>query len=239
MATKCLAVIPCRGGSKGVPRKNILDLGGLPLVVHSIKAAQESKFITRAIVSTDDEEISEVAKKYGGDVPFARPANLATDTARSVDVCVHVLNECIRAGEDYDYFVFTGGIKGFTLHADKTYEVNKLNQYITDDYLHLKGEQDIFVVGDVAQVIYKDEYLAPTAQLAIKAGEYVGTFIQNDIANKPRNIFNIFVPKLNGTLISLGGSYAVALVFNKFFIKGILAHLLKKFVTRTHKRKFA
>jgi len=105
MATKCLAVIPCRGGSKGVPRKNILDLGGLPLVVHSIKAAQESKFITRAIVSTDDEEISEVAKKYGGDVPFARPANLATDTARSVDVCVHVLNECIRAGEDYDYFV--------------------------------------------------------------------------------------------------------------------------------------
>jgi len=139
---------------------------------------------------------------------------------------------------DYDYFIFTGGIKGFTLNSDKAHEVNKLNQYITDDYLHLKGEDDIFVIGDVAQVIHNNEYLAPTAQLAIKAGEYVSAFIQDEIRKKPQNIFNTFNPKLNGTLISLGGSYAVALVYNTFFIRGFCAYLLKKFVTRAHKRKF-
>lgn len=139
---------------------------------------------------------------------------------------------------DYDYFIFTGGIKGCTLISDKTYEVNKLNQYLSDDYLHLKGEDDIFVIGDVSQVIHNDEYLAPTAQLAIKAGEYVSDFIQDEIRDKPQNIFNTFNPKLNGTLISLGGRYAVALVFNTFFIRGFCAHLLKKFVTRSHKRKF-
>lgn len=139
---------------------------------------------------------------------------------------------------DYDYFIFTGGIKGHTLNSDKVHEVNKLNQYITDEYLHLKGEDNIFVVGDVSEVIYKEQYIAPTAQLAIKAGEYVANFIQDDIQNKSQNLSNRFKPKLNGTLISLGGNYAVALLFNKFFVKGYCSHLIKKFVTSIHKRKF-
>lgn len=139
---------------------------------------------------------------------------------------------------DYDYFIFTGGIKGHTINSDKVYEVNKSNQYITDEYLHLKSEDNIFVVGDVAEVIYKGQYIAPTAQLSIKAGEYVANSIQNEIQNKPQHATNKFKPKLNGTLISLGGNYAVALLFNKFFVKGYYAHLIKKFVTKMHKNKF-
>jgi CMP-N,N'-diacetyllegionaminic acid synthase len=99
---KCLAVIPCRGGSKGVHRKNLREIGGIPLVAHTIRAAT---LITRSIVSTDDEEIALVAKKYGAGVPFLRPAEFATDEAKSIDVALHALKFCIENGEHYDIFV--------------------------------------------------------------------------------------------------------------------------------------
>ena len=103
--TSCLAVIPCRGGSKGVPRKNLREIGGIPLVAHSIRAAREAKLITRAIVSTDDDEIANVARDYGGDVPFIRPSEYATDIAKSIDVALHSLKYCIENGEHYDVVV--------------------------------------------------------------------------------------------------------------------------------------
>lgn len=70
-----------RGGSKGVPRKNVRSLCGKPLIAHAIDAALGSRFIQRVVVSTDDPEIADVARRYGADVPFMRPAELATDTA--------------------------------------------------------------------------------------------------------------------------------------------------------------
>ena len=89
-----LYLIPARGGSKGLPRKNILPLGGVPLVVHSIKAAQASACQGRIIVSTDDPEIAAVAKEAGAEVPFMRPAELATDAASTLDVILHALDWC-------------------------------------------------------------------------------------------------------------------------------------------------
>jgi N-acylneuraminate cytidylyltransferase len=77
----CTAFIFARGGSKGVPRKNIKDLGGKPLIAHSIEVALKSKSIHRVIVSTDDEEIAQVAINYGAEVPFLRPAVLAQDAS--------------------------------------------------------------------------------------------------------------------------------------------------------------
>ena len=135
----------------------------------------------------------------------------------------------------YDYFIFTGGIKGITIDSQKDYEVNKLNQYITDDYLHLKGEDNIFVIGDVAEVTYNNKYFAPTAQLAISAGYYVASYIQKEINNSQYNIMDTFKPKLKGTLISLGGNYAIGLLFNKYFAKGFFIHMLKHFVTKLHR----
>ncbi len=113
--------------------------------------------------------------------------------------------------------------------------MNKLNQYIVNEYLQLQDEKNVFVVGDAAQIIENDKYLAPTAQIAIQAGQYVSSYIQNEI-NDINN--EIFKSKINGVLVSLGGTYAIGLVYNKFFIKGYFAHYLKKFVTRAHKRKF-
>jgi CMP-N-acetylneuraminic acid synthetase len=86
-----LAVIPARGGSKGLPRKNILPLAGKPLIAYSIEAALASKLITRVVVSTDDQEIAEISRAYGAEVPFMRPAELAGDRAKVVDAINHTL----------------------------------------------------------------------------------------------------------------------------------------------------
>ena len=88
---KILALIPARGGSKGIPHKNIVNLGGKPLIVYSIEQALASKWINRVIVSTDDTEIAEVARIYGAEVPFIRPAEFAQDLSPDIDVFRHAL----------------------------------------------------------------------------------------------------------------------------------------------------
>jgi N-acylneuraminate cytidylyltransferase len=86
-----LALIPARGGSKGVPRKNLRPVAGHPLVAYSIAAAQASKQIDRVVVTTDDPEIAEVARAYGADVPFMRPASLSADDTPDLPVFQHAL----------------------------------------------------------------------------------------------------------------------------------------------------
>jgi N-acylneuraminate cytidylyltransferase len=101
--SRILAVIPARGGSKGLPNKNIRDLAGLPLIAHSIKCARLSSLVTRTIVSTDSEKIATVAREHGADVPFLRPAELATDTAAMWPVIRHALSEAEKQeGRTYD-----------------------------------------------------------------------------------------------------------------------------------------
>jgi N-acylneuraminate cytidylyltransferase len=93
----CLAVIPARGGSKGLPGKNIRDLAGLPLIVHSLRCAERVPRLARTIVSTDSEEIADVVRAAGGDVPFMRPPELATDVTPTIPVLVHALDAIERA----------------------------------------------------------------------------------------------------------------------------------------------
>ena len=90
-----LAVIPARGGSKGLPGKNLRLLGGLPLIAHTIECAKRSPDIDRAIVSTDSREIALVAREYGGHVPFLRPADLASDSTPMVSVLHHAIR-CVE-----------------------------------------------------------------------------------------------------------------------------------------------
>ena len=99
---KTLAIIPARGGSKGIPGKNILPLAGIPLINWTINAASQAKGITRCIVSSDDMEIIKVAEQNGADIPFVRPASLATDSSSSVDVALHALSWLEERGESYD-----------------------------------------------------------------------------------------------------------------------------------------
>lgn len=88
-----LGLIPARGGSKGIPSKNRLEVGGVPLIAWTIRVAQRSGFCGRLVVSTDDECIAAIARAEGCEVPFLRPAELATDTATSADVVVHALEQ--------------------------------------------------------------------------------------------------------------------------------------------------
>ncbi|HBQ37519.1 MAG TPA: acylneuraminate cytidylyltransferase family protein [Candidatus Omnitrophica bacterium] len=90
-AAEVLALIPARGGSKGLPRKNLRLLAGKPLVVHSIEQALQSSWITRVVVSTDDPEIADVARQAGAEVPFLRPAALAQDETPDWPVFHHAL----------------------------------------------------------------------------------------------------------------------------------------------------
>ena len=89
--TEILALIPARGGSKGIPRKNIRSFAGYPLIAWSIAAAQQSPRVTRVIVSTDDEEIASIARQYGAEAPFLRPAELARDKTLDLPVFEHAL----------------------------------------------------------------------------------------------------------------------------------------------------
>jgi CMP-N,N'-diacetyllegionaminic acid synthase len=86
-----MALIPARGGSKSVPRKNLLPVAGKPLIAYSILHAQACPSISRIVVSTDDDEIAEVARSYGAEVPFRRPAAAASDTATDLQVFQHAL----------------------------------------------------------------------------------------------------------------------------------------------------
>jgi len=102
-----LAIIPARGGSKSIPKKNIKLLGDKPLIAYTIKEALKSKYIDRVIVSTDDKEIANIAKNYNAEVPFLRPKNLAKDTSSSLSVILHAL-EYLEREENYypDIIVF-------------------------------------------------------------------------------------------------------------------------------------
>jgi len=95
-----LAIIPARGGSKGVPRKNIRLLAGKPLIAWTIEEAKKSKYIDRLILSSEDEEIIDVAKDWGCEVPFKRPNELALDDTPGVDPVIHAIN---TLPEKYDY----------------------------------------------------------------------------------------------------------------------------------------
>lgn len=101
---RVLAVVPARGGSKGLPGKNVRPLAGLPLVAHSLRAAEAMRTVTRCVVTTDDPLIAEVARAHGGDVPWLRPAELATDETPMAPVLRHAL-AAVEAEEGTSYDV--------------------------------------------------------------------------------------------------------------------------------------
>ena len=101
---KLLGIIPARAGSKGVPGKNTKSLGGKPLIAYTIESAKQSSLID-IIVSTDSEEIAAIALERGAAIPFMRPAELATDSAKSIDVVIHAVQEMQKQGKQYDAVV--------------------------------------------------------------------------------------------------------------------------------------
>ena len=106
MSFNVLGITLARGGSKGIPKKNLVDLNGKPLIKYTLDVAKECKLITRYLVSTDDKELFNFCKSEGIEVPFLRPAHLATDEATSVDALIHAVEFCEREENiKYDYVV--------------------------------------------------------------------------------------------------------------------------------------
>ena len=102
---KPICLIAARRGSKGVPIKNIKMIGGKPLIAHTIKSSLDSKIFSHVIVSTEDDEIAKIAKKYGAEVPFLRPKKLATKNAPMAKVIDHAINKLFSLGYNFDVLV--------------------------------------------------------------------------------------------------------------------------------------
>ncbi len=125
---KILGLIAARGGSKRIPRKNLVDLAGKPLIAYTIEvglACVKKGILDRVIVSTDDEEIAQVARSLGAEVPFMRPKEFATDTATDLDVCSHAVAELAK------------------------------KKWNTDAIVILRPTQPLRIVDDVAAVVSK------------------------------------------------------------------------------------
>lgn len=103
MKTKNLCIIPARGGSKRIPRKNIKDFFGKPLIAYSIEVALKSELFDKVVVSTDDEEIAKIAKEYGAEVPFIRPVELSDDFSGTGVVVAHAVEFLKQKGFSYDF----------------------------------------------------------------------------------------------------------------------------------------
>ena len=129
---KPICLIAARGGSKGVPKKNIKMIGGKPLIAHTIKSSLESKIFSHVIVSTDDNKIAQIAKKYGAEVPFLRPKKLATKNSSMDKVIDHTINKLFSLGYDFDILVNRDCTAPFIRISDIKKGISLLNKMKND-----------------------------------------------------------------------------------------------------------
>lgn len=115
---KPICFIPARGGSKGIPKKNIRILGDKPLIAHTIESAINSNIFDHVIVSTDDQDIARISKQYGAEIPFMRPKELANDTATTDIVLLHGINELYSLGYKFEILVLRDCTVPFISEAD-------------------------------------------------------------------------------------------------------------------------
>ncbi|WP_225340722.1 acylneuraminate cytidylyltransferase family protein [Lysinibacillus capsici] len=119
---RIVAIIPARGGSKGIPNKNIIEVGGKPLIAYTIETALQSKYVDNIFVTTDSEKIAKISRQWGASVPFLRPSILATDEAKIIDAVIHTLE---NLPELYDYVLILQPTQPLrtTIQIDKAIEL--------------------------------------------------------------------------------------------------------------------
>lgn len=175
---KVLALIPARQGSKSIPEKNIMNLGGHPLLAYSIAAAKLSKYIDRVVVSTDSEKFAAVARRYGAEVPFLRPAEYAQDNSLDIEVFRHAL-AWLEKQEEY--------MPNLVVHLRPT---TPLREPAVVD----RAIDEIFSDENATALrsAHESEYTA--YKLFRKKGDYINFFGQGDFAeheeyyNRPRQV---------------------------------------------------
>lgn len=139
---KILALIPARGGSKGIPNKNITDLAGKPLIAYSIDACKGSRFVDDIVVSTDSEKIATIARTFGAEVPFMRPEELAMDTSKTLDAVLHAVSELKKQGREYDSIVLIQPTQPLRTSEDIDGAI---------DTYYINSEQDVVSVCEVSE----------------------------------------------------------------------------------------
>jgi N-acylneuraminate cytidylyltransferase len=177
---KIIAVIPARGGSKRLPRKNVLPLNGKPLIAWSIEAAQNSKYIDSIFVSTDDKEVAEVSREFGVDVPELRPEELASDTATTESVIFYTLN---KFGQDADVVVI--------LQPTSPLRTSKN----IDEALELFVKKDAFSVVSVTPCEH-----SPVWSNTLPKDRAMGGFLKSEALRRSQDLEEFY--RLNGAIYS-------------------------------------
>ena len=123
---RILSIIPARGGSKGLPNKNIRPLLGKPLIAWTIEQAKQSKYIDRIIVSTENNEIAEIAKEYGAEIPFIRPKELAMDNTPVLEAILHAMDFLETKNDSHDILLLLECTSPMRYEQDIDGVINKL-----------------------------------------------------------------------------------------------------------------
>lgn len=180
---KILALIPARGGSKGLLGKNVKPLLGKPLIVWTIEQAKNTKYIDRIIVSTEDEEIAEISKDSGAEVPFLRPEKLATDDSKSIDVILHAI-EWVKENDGifYDLVIMLQSTSPLRLSEDIDKAV---------ELLFSKNAKAIISVCEAEH--------SPRWANTLPEDGCLKDFIKPESMNKNRQEYDIFY-RLNGAI---------------------------------------
>jgi len=179
---RLLAIIPARGESKRLPRKNILNLAGKPLIAWTIEAALNSKYIDRIVVSTDDQEIANISIEYGAEVPFLRPKSLATDDSPSIDTVINVLGEIDIIGQHYDYIVLLQPTSPLRTEIDIDKAIELLEK---------KSADSVISVCEVDHPPHWNNTLPDDGNMQL--------FFQKDNAKKRSQDFDVYY-RLNGAI---------------------------------------
>lgn len=188
---EAVAIITARGGSKNLPRKNILPLGGKPLIAHTIIAAKNAACVDGVYVTTDDTEIATISQRFGSDV-MNRPAELATDAARSEDVLRHALETLIAAGQKFEYVILlqpTSPLRA-TVHIDECWRlwrasgalsavsVTEVQHHPYKDYIIKDGLLKPLITADVLHQP-RQEYPRVVRQTGAIYMMYVRNFLEH------------------------------------------------------------
>ena len=154
---KIIAVIPARGNSKAIPKKNIYKILGKPLIYYTINEAKKSKFITYILLSTDSKKIKKIAEKIGAPAPFLRPKNLSTDFVPSLPVVKHAVNfmEKIK-GEKYDYILMLQPTSPLRKFKDIDDSIKHLEQ-VDGVMLGRSPYDNPMIVSNVDSIIFNEK----------------------------------------------------------------------------------
>lgn len=167
-----LVIVPARGGSKGLPKKNLMNLYGKPLVGWPIVTAKASKYVDEVIISTDNLEIAKIAENYGATVPFIRPAELATDKATTYTVIEHALEFLKKTGKSFDYIV----LREPTSPLTETDDIDRALEMLTSKR----------AIADSIVGVCKVEATHPAFDVVIKENGTIKPFMSRDFSQTGR-----------------------------------------------------